>query len=48
MVQLKCNLMPTHGSAGVKAWVNLQMGAGEGAGVCSVHQQPSMNLWCQF
>ena len=47
-IQLKCNLMPTRRSPDIKAWANLQMGTGKGAGACNIPQQPCMNLWRLF
>ena len=48
MVQLKCNLMPACGLPSEEVQVNLQTGAGKGAGTCNVLHQPSGNLWHPF
>ena len=39
-VQLKGNLMPGRGLPGEHAWLNLQMGAGAGAGARNILHQP--------
>ena len=41
MVQLKGNLMPARGLPGEHTWVNLQTGAGLGAGARNQHSSPT-------
>ena len=48
MVQLKGNLMPARGLPGEHARVNLQAGAGTGAGACNVLHQPVGTVSIKF